>query len=105
VNQVQNHIGGVHACGMALASETATGVVVAMNVPDSHVMVIKSMKVEFKKRAVGNLTAVATLTPQQVEEVRSTDKGDTVVDVVVTDEEGKRPIECEMVWAWIPKRR
>ncbi len=43
--KVQNHIGGIHACGMALLSESATGLVFGMNVPDSHVPLIKSMKV------------------------------------------------------------
>ena len=30
--RVQNHIGGIHACGMALAAESATGIVVGMYV-------------------------------------------------------------------------
>ena len=42
---MQNHIGGVHACGMALLSESATGLVFGMNVPDTHIPVIKTMKV------------------------------------------------------------
>ena len=33
------------------------------------------------------------------------DKGDVLVDVVVTDESGESPIVCEMVWAWVPKKR
>lgn len=64
--RVQNHIGGVHACGMALLAESATGIVFGMNVPDSSVPLIKSMRIEYKKRAKGDLQAVATLTPQQV---------------------------------------
>ena len=34
--RIQNHIGGLHACSMALAAESATGMVVGMNVPDTH---------------------------------------------------------------------
>ena len=32
--KVQNHIGGVHATATALLAETATGMVVGMNLPD-----------------------------------------------------------------------
>ena len=39
---MQNHIGQVHACAMALIAETATGFVTAMNVPDSSIVLIKS---------------------------------------------------------------
>jgi len=35
--KIQNHIGGLHACSMALAAESATGMVVGMNVPDTHI--------------------------------------------------------------------
>jgi len=35
--RIQNHIGGLHACSMALAAESATGMVVGMNVPDTHI--------------------------------------------------------------------
>jgi len=64
--KVQNHIGGVHACGMALLAESATGMIVGMNVPDSHLPLMKSMKMTFVKRATGDLKAVATLKPEQV---------------------------------------
>ena len=64
--RVQNHIGGIHACGMAILAESATGAVFGMNVPDTHIPVIKSMKIDFKRRAVGDLKAVARLTDEQV---------------------------------------
>jgi acyl-coenzyme A thioesterase PaaI-like protein len=102
---VQNHIGGVHAAAMALLAETATGFVVGMNVPDDRVPVIKSLKVEYKKRATGGLRAVASLTPEQIERMRTTEKGDVVVSVIVTDDAGIEPIVCEMIWAWVPKKR
>jgi hypothetical protein len=25
--------------------------------------------------------------------------------VVITDESGQSPIQCEMIWAWVPKVR
>ena len=103
--KVQNHIGSVHAAAMALLAETATGIVVGMNVPDGRTPVIKTMKVDYLKRAKGDMEAIATLTPEDIERIRSTEKGDIVVPVKVTDAEGKEPIACEMTWAWVPKRR
>ncbi|WP_251357953.1 DUF4442 domain-containing protein [Kangiella sp. TOML190] len=103
--KVQNHIGTVHAAGMALVAETATGMVVGMNVPDDKIPVIKSMNINYVKRAVGALTAKAHLTDEQIENILNTEKGEVEVAVTVTDEEGKEPIGAQMVWAWTPKRR
>ena len=100
---MQNHIGQVHACAMALIAETATGFVTAMNLPDSSIVLIKSLKVEFKRPSKGAMTAVATLTEEQQKQIRETEKGETVVSVTVTDESGEAPIQCEMIWAWVSK--
>lgn len=100
---MQNHIGQVHACAMALLAETATGFVTAMNVPDSAVVLIKNIKIDYKRPTQGAMRAVATLTAEQQQLMQSTDKGETLVQVVITDESGKAPIQCEMLWAWIAK--
>lgn len=102
---MQNHIGQIHACAMALLAETATGFVTAMNVPDSAVVLIKSLKVDFKRPTKGAMTAMATLTPEQQELLQSSEKGETLVQVIVTDESGEAPIQCEMLWAWIAKNQ
>ncbi|MGE8571457.1 MAG: DUF4442 domain-containing protein [Acinetobacter amyesii] len=100
---MQNHIGQVHACAMALIAETATGFVTAMNVPDSAIVLIKSFKVDFKRPTQGGMKAIATLTPEQQQQMQSTEKGETLVQVLVTDETGEAPIQCEMLWAWVAK--
>ncbi|WDE16440.1 DUF4442 domain-containing protein [Acinetobacter schindleri] len=100
---MQNHIGQVHACAMALLAETATGFVTAMNVPDSAVVLIKSIKIDYKRPTQGAMRAVATLTNEQQQLMQSTDKGETLVQVVITDESSEAPIQCEMLWAWIAK--
>jgi len=76
-----------------------------MNVPDSAVPVIKSVKIEYLKRATGGMRAEATLTDQQRDEIASKPKGDVLVQCRVTDESGIEPIRCEMIWAWVPKKR
>ena len=104
-HKVRNHIGGVHAMASTLAAETATGMVMGMNVRDDCIPVVKDMRVQFKKRGQGAMRAVATLTDEQRKLIRSTTKGEVTVAVTVTDESGNQPIECEFIWAWIPSTR
>lgn len=100
---MQNHIGQVHACAMALLAETATGFVTGMNVPDSSIVLIKSLHVDFKRPSKGAMTAIATLTDEQIQQMQHSDKGETLVQVTVTDESGEEPIQCQMLWAWVSK--
>ncbi len=101
-HKVQNHIEGVHASAMNLLAETATGMVMCMNVRDDCIPLAKHMSMVFKKRATGAMHAVATLTDEQRAAMQASDKGEVTVAVVVTDEAGIHPVECEFVWAWIP---
>ena len=100
--KVQNHIGGIHASAMNLLAETATGMVVGMNVRDDCIPLAKELKMAFRKRATGAMRAVATLTSEQQALMQTSDKGEVKVQVTVTDEAGIAPVECEFVWAWIP---
>ena len=49
VRRVQNHIQGVHAAAMALLAETATGMVVGMNVRDDCLPLAKTMRIDTKR--------------------------------------------------------
>ena len=100
--KVQNHIEGIHASAMNLLAETATGMVVGMNVRDDCVPLAKELKMSFKKRATGDMRAVATLTDEQRALMQASDKGEVNVSVLVIDEAGVHPVECEFIWAWIP---
>lgn len=102
--RVQNHIKGVHAAAMALLAESASGFLVAMNLPETKLPLIKTLKVDYRKRAVGGLTAVASLTAEQIAAFEQQDKGEVWVTVTVTDESGSAPIDCAMLWAWISKK-
>lgn len=103
--RVQNHIGGVHAMAMALIAESATGFVVGMNVPDTAVPLVKTVKIEYLKRATGGLRAEATLSEEQRRAIATQQKGEVLVPCRVTDDSGIEPIRCEMTWAWVPKKR
>ncbi len=101
----RNHIGGVHACAMALAAETATGLLIGMHVADDSVPVIKSMHVDFNKRAYGDITAKAYLTYDQCRLIQKHKKGEVTVSCLVQDEHHQEPVQVVMVWAWVEKIR
>lgn len=103
--KVQNHIGGVHAAAMALLAETATGAVFGMNVPDHNLPLLKTMEIDYLRRAQGALRAEATLDAATRARIAGEPKGDVQVPVTVTDESGEQPIQCRMTWAWVPKKR
>ena len=103
--KVQNHINNVHAAAMALLAETATGFCVGINLPDDKLPLIKSLKVDYLKRSQGDMVAVAHLKPEDIVRIQTEPKGEVLVSVTVTDESGNEPIKCEMLWAWVPKRR
>jgi uncharacterized protein (TIGR00369 family) len=102
---VQNHIGSVHAAAMALLAETATGFVFGMSVPDSKLALIKKMNIDYVKRSTGDMRAVASLSDEQINTIRTQEKGEVVVQVLITDEANVEPIKAEMTWAWISKTR
>jgi uncharacterized protein (TIGR00369 family) len=103
--RAQNHVGTVHATAMALLAETATGALLGMNLPDDRVPLLKSMQVDYQKFARGDLRAEATLAAPARTRILAEEKGEIVVPVKVTDETGAEPIQCRMLWAWIPKHR
>lgn len=103
--RVQNHIGSVHAAGMALLAESATGFVVGVNLPGDKLPLIKTMELNYTKRATGDMQATASLTDEQFTMMQTQDKGEVKVAVKVTDATGIEPVECNMVWAWIPKQK
>jgi len=103
--KIQNHIGGLHACSMALAAESATGIIVGMNVRDTHIPLIKSMNINFVRRCQGDIQATAKLGENDYRRINEDDKGEVTVQVIVKDESGKEPIQAEMVWAWVSKDR
>ncbi len=102
---VQNHIRGVHASAMNLLAETATGMVVGLNVRDDCLPLAKAFEMAFRKRATGGLRAIATLSPDQRQAMQASDKGDVTVQVTVTDDADIEPVTCSFTWAWVPAQR
>ncbi|WP_038344637.1 DUF4442 domain-containing protein [Acinetobacter sp. A47] len=102
---MQNHIKGVHAAAMALLAETATGFLTGLHVPDDRILLIKSLHVDYLKVAQGGLTATASLSADQQKLIAENEKGELLIPVTVIDDSGNEPIQCQMLWAWLPKRK
>ena len=103
--RVQNHIGGLHAAAIALLAETVTGLVVALNVPDESVPVLRTLDVSFKRRAASPLRAEATLPNAEAERIRTSAIGKIDVPVSTVDASDRAPIRATLQWAWLPQRR
>jgi acyl-coenzyme A thioesterase PaaI-like protein len=103
-SKVRNHIGQIHAAATTLLAETATGIIVGVNIPDNKIPLMKTLKVDFVRRSKGKQTAISSLTDEQINLIKTTDKGETLVAVKVTDETGAEVVKAEMLWAWIPKK-
>lgn len=101
--KVQNHIGGVHAAATALLGETASGFIVGMHVSDKCLPLLKTMRLNYVRRASGDMRANAHLTDEQIALIRGTEKGELTIKVTITDDTGANPVEAEYDWAWIPK--
>lgn len=101
--------------GQAMHNHASLGIEIALtsvisflgsaDVPDTHLPLLKSIRVNYLKVAKGDLRAVATLDAEAKERIATDDKGSVIVPVTVTDSEGKQPIECELEWAWTKKRK
>jgi hypothetical protein len=51
------------------------------------------------------MRAEARIDAADIARMHRDEKGDVLVPVTVTDESGESPIVCEMIWAWVPKKR
>ena len=104
-SKAQNHIKGVHAAGMALLAESASGFIFGLHVPDNKLPLLKSMELDYVSRAKGDLQATASITAEQVANIESQEKGNVNVTVTIVDSENTQPVICKMQWAWITKKR
>ncbi len=102
--KVQNHIQQIHAAASVLLAESASGMVIGMNIPDDKLPLMKTLGAKFIRRSKGAQKAIAILTTQQIEEIRSKDKGEVNVSVKLLDSTGNEVVVTEMIWAWVAKR-
>ena len=103
---VQNHLGGLHAAALALLAETASGLVVAINVPAASSPLLRTMDVSFERFARESVQAEATLTNREAERIQSRPIGKIDVDVALTvPGEDESLVSSTLQWAWVPSDR
>ena len=88
--KVQNHIQQVHAAASVLLAESASGMVVGMNIPDDKLPLMKSLGAKFIARSQGAQKAIATLSTEQIDLLRNTEKGEVQVPIQLLDSTGKK---------------
>lgn len=103
---VQNHLGGLHAAALALLAETASGLVVALNVPADSAPILRTMDVSFDRFTRQEAQAEATLTDADCSRIRSRPIGRVDVDVKVRSLDTEPPlVQSQLQWAWLPDER
>ncbi len=80
--KVSNHIGTVHAIALCNMAELAGGMVTEVSLSDSMRWIPKGMTVEYVKKGIGAMRAVAT---PSIPIVESSEGYALPVDVVITD--------------------
>ena len=102
----QNHLGGLHAAALALLAETASGLVVALNVPDGSSPLLRTMDLSFDQFARSAVQAEATLTGDEGTQIRSRPLGQIEVDVTLTAPDDETTlVSGALKWAWVPEDR
>lgn len=102
----QNHVGGAHACFLALMGEYAAGLCLAQNFsPEQYRMIIGSLKMTYHKQGRSDLIS-QSVAPLNLTELKQTlSQGEFWVPMVsnITDEKGDAIATCETQWqikAW-----
>ena len=95
----------LHAAALALLVETATGLVVALNLAPPAVPLLRTMTLDFQRRARGAVRADATLTEADADRIHERPIGKIEVPFRLTDTHDAEPVTGTMQWAWIPEDR
>ncbi|WP_408952812.1 hotdog fold domain-containing protein [Lysobacter sp. Hz 25] len=98
--KITNHLGTVHAIAMCNLAELTGGVMTDVSIPRSMRWIPVGMSVEYLKKAVGSVRAVATPAAPIVE---SDSAYDLPVEVVVTDPAGDTVFRARIAMRVSPK--
>ena len=99
--RVTNHLGTVHAIALCNLAELAGGLATDASLPPSMRWIPKGMEVEYLRKAVGTMRAVATVPAAQVG--RSADAHALPVGVTVTDPAGEAVFRARITM-WVSPR-
>ena len=98
--KVSNHIGQVHAVGMTLLAETASGLITGINTPKGKTPLVKSIHSQFVRRSSGNITVEANFTPQMKATITNENKGEITFNMDAIDATGEVVAVFQAIWVW-----
>ena len=100
--KVTNHIGTVHAIALCNLAELSAGLVTDASIPRSMRWIPKGMQVEYLKKAIGSMRAIAM---PDIPAVAADTGYELPVSVVVSDPQGE-PVFRARIAMWVsPKAR
>lgn len=102
---VQNGWGGIQAGGIYTTAESAMAFVIGANLTDDRLVVARTVTMSYGRKAQGGITATATLSPEQIQHICETEKGELTLECPVVDETGTEVSRCRAEWVWHPIRR
>lgn len=80
---VRNHLGSMHAIALANLAELTGNLALAYSLPDDARFIVKSMSIDFLKKARGSIEALCQCPPVETSDERAYD-----LDVTLTDPKG-----------------
>ncbi len=98
--KVTNHLGTVHAIALCNLAELTAGLVTDATIPASMRWIPKGMRVEYLKKAVGTMRAVAT---PDIPAIEAGQGYDLPVTVVVSDPQGDAVFRAHVAMWVSPK--
>lgn len=102
--EVQNHLQQVHAGAMMTLAESVAVTMMAQNLPDNRLPLVKSVNAQFVRRSNGRIRAIARLTDEQLEMIRTEPKGEVSIEVDIRDADDEVPAVITVVPAWTTKK-
>lgn len=102
---VRNHLQQVHAGAMMTLAESVAVTMMAQSLPPDRLPLVKSLEAKFVRRSSGRIRAIARLSDEQLNRIKTDPKGEVVIEVDIRDETGEIPAVITVIPAWTMKRR
>ncbi|MET1254179.1 DUF4442 domain-containing protein [Aliikangiella maris] len=98
--KIRNHAGMIHPAALTLLAQTASELLIGMNIPDDKTPQLKQVKMAFEMLTKNQVTARAKISAAQAEQLVCDEQGVIEICVELIDEKEQMPANCWITWAW-----